>query len=136
MDDADECRLDHRLERLKAELLSPRERAALEDQYGKALGPLIDAKLEAKAQELLQRQAKSIRSIYHALVADMTNRDQLLVSREEAAQLLNISLSTLKRMEERGELPKPQKFGERIVRHRLIDIEAIAKVRLAVVPED
>ena len=41
--------------------------------------------------------------------------------------MLGISLSSIKRLEERGELAEPMKFGERTVRHRLNDIPAFAK---------
>ena len=61
-------------------------------------------------------------------MGDTSDREQWLVSREEAAELLNVSLSTLKRLEG-ADLPEPIKFGERIVRHRLVDIEGLARTR-------
>lgn len=56
-------------------------------------------------------------------------RDELLCTREDAATMLAVSLSTIKRMEEASELPEPIKIGERGVRHRIVDIEKLAKFR-------
>jgi len=121
--------------RLKAKLLPAADREEIETLYGKAVGPIIDAKLEARAQELLGEYRQAWQKTYSDFFGDMTQREVLLVSREEAAALLNVSLSTIKRMEDSGELPEPRKFGERNVRHRLVDIERIANVRLAIWPE-
>lgn len=118
---------DQQLAAAKDKLLPLAERAELEALYGKVIGPIIDAKLEAKAQELVALHAESVRQVLDHALADTIDRDTLLASRDEAAKLLGVSLSTIKRMEESGELPEPIKFGERTVRHRLIDIEAIAK---------
>ncbi len=117
------------VERAKADLLHPAERAALEAQLGEIVGPILDAKLEAKAVELVERYRLTQLAVLSSILGDTTERDRLLVSRDEAAEMLAVSLSTVKRMEESGELPEPIKFGERVVRHRLIDIEAIAKVQ-------
>ena len=117
------------VERAKTELLLPEERAALESQLGAIVGPIIDAKLEAKAVELVERYRQSWLSVFKSVFGETTDRDRFLVSRDEAAELLGVSLSTVKRMEESGQLPEPIKLGERIVRHRLIDVEALAKVR-------
>jgi len=65
----------------------------------------------------------------------MSGRDQLLVSRSEAAAMLGVSLSTIKRMEHTGELPEPIKFNERIVRHRLVDIEEVARTMRPIMPD-
>ena len=132
---ADQRTDQRQLDRAKASLMSPAERATFEVQFGKIVGPLIDAKLEAKARELLERWGEQQQRLWSALGFTDKDRDKLLVSREEAANLLGVSLSTIKRMEDSGELPAPQRFGERIVRHRLVDIEAVAKVKLAVWPE-
>ena len=121
-----------RIEKAKADLLSPVERAELEAALGSLVGPIIDAKLEAKAVELVERYRLAHLATLKEILGDTTYRDQLLVSREDAAVLLSVSLSTIKRMEESGELPEPQRIGERAVRHRLVDIEAIAKVKLRV----
>jgi predicted DNA-binding transcriptional regulator AlpA len=117
------------IDSLKAELLPPSERAKLEDLYGKVIGPIIDAKLEAKAQELLARQSKNLTQVLSELLGP-DDRDARLISRQSAAELLGVSLSTIKRMEASGELPEPIKFGEHTVRHRLIDVEAIARTKL------
>ena len=126
---------DQRRAAAKAQLLSPSERAELEAMYGTVIGPIIDAKLEAKAQELLTRQSANIANTLRSILGDQSDREALLVTRDQAAAMLGTSLSTIKRMEDSGELPEPIKFGERTVRHRLIDIEAIAKVRRKVWPQ-
>ncbi len=132
---ATDLRTDQRIARTKADLLSPADRAELEATYGKLIGPLIDAKLETKARELLDRYQERQLALIRAVVGDTSNRDQLLVSRDEAAEMLGVSLSTVKRMEEGGELPEPIKFNERIVRHRIVDIERLARTRVAVACE-
>jgi len=50
-----------------------------------------------------------------------------MVSRKKAAELLGVSLSTIQRLEERGELPEPERFGPRTVRHQLKDIVEFAR---------
>jgi predicted DNA-binding transcriptional regulator AlpA len=50
-----------------------------------------------------------------------------MVSRKKAAEMLSVSLSTIQRLEERGDLPQPEHFGGRTVRHRLEDIVAFAR---------
>ena len=127
-----------RRQRIKDELLSPRDRADLEDSYGKVIAPIIADLLESKAVEMEERWRQAWLKTYKQFFGDSVDagRDVLLVSREEAADLLGTSLSTVKRMEAAGELPEPIRFNERVVRHRLVDIEAMAKTRLAVWPED
>lgn len=122
-----------RIEAVKAQLLPPSERAQLEAQLGKLVGPLIDAKLEAKAIEMLDRYQKAWMRTFQDFWRDVVEHgDALLVTREDAAKLLGVSLSTIKRMEKSGELPEPMSFGERTVRHKQSDIEAFAKTRQAV----
>lgn len=118
-----------RMTKAKADLLPHDARAELTAAFGEIVGPILDAKLEAKAVELIERYTQAQLAILNAILGDTTDRDRFLVSRDEAAEMLGVSLSTIKRMEESGELPDPIKFGERVVRHRLIDIEALAKVR-------
>jgi predicted DNA-binding transcriptional regulator AlpA len=118
---------DQRLDDTKADLLSPAERAAFEAQFGQLVGPIIDAKLDAKARELMASQADRWRQVLHDVAGPEPEHAARLVSREQAAKLLDVSLSTVKRMEERGELPEPIKFNERVVRHRLVDIEKVAR---------
>jgi len=45
-----------------------------------------------------------------------------LLSRTDVAQMLGLSLRTVERMEEKGELPAPVRLG-RLVRFRASDIE-------------
>ncbi|MEM1306966.1 MAG: hypothetical protein AAGG99_05525 [Pseudomonadota bacterium] len=118
-----------RIDEAKAKLLTPSERAELERALGAVAGPLIDQKLEAKAVELIGRYEQSWSKLLATWNADTTDRSQLLVSRDEVAQMLGVSLSTVKRMESTGELEEPIKFNERVVRHRLVAIERLARTR-------
>ncbi len=118
---------DQRLADAKAQLLSPAERAIIEAQFGQLVGPIIDAKLDAKARELMASQEARWRQVLHDLVGDDPEHAARLISREQAAELLGVSLSTVKRMEERGELPEPIRFNDRVVRYRLVDIEKVAR---------
>lgn len=114
----------------KADLMPPAERAAIIEQFGKAIEPWLDARLEAKARELVARYQDQMLATWEKIFGDGDiPRDELLCSREIAAKMLGVSLSTIKRMEEAGELPDPIKIGERAVRHRIVDIEKLAKFR-------
>jgi predicted DNA-binding transcriptional regulator AlpA len=73
--------------------------------------------------ELAARHEKSWRGLFEYLRQD---DDVVLVSREQAAKMLGICLSSIQRLEKRGELPEPHRFGERTVRHQLKDILAFA----------
>lgn len=114
----------------KADLMPPAERTALIEQFGKAIEPWLDAKLEAKAHELVDRYQAKMLATWGKIFGDGEHpRDELICTREVAAKMLAVSLSTIKRMEEAGELPEPIKIGERGVRHRIVDIEKLAKFR-------
>lgn len=114
----------------RANLLPAADRAELDAMFGKIIGPLIDAKLEAKARELVQRYQDAWSRAFVQINGDgMMPRDQLLCTREDAATMLCVSLSTIKRMEADGHLPEPIQVGERGVRHRLVDIEVLARFR-------
>ena len=125
-------------QRIKDQLLPPRDRAALEETYGKVIAPILASMLEAKAVEMEVRWRQGWLKTYKQFFGDSVDagRDVLLVSREEAADLIGTSLSSIKRMEASGELPEPLRINERVVRHRLIDIEALARTRLAAWPDD
>ena len=120
----------------KAALLPPADRAELEAIYGKVIGPLIDAKLEAKARELVHRYMDGWVAAFDRINGDgMMPRDRLLVSKEEACELLGISLSTFKRLENAGELPERVTLRERVILYPLVEIEKMAKFRgAAMVP--
>ncbi len=125
----------------RANLMPAADRAELEATYGKVIGPLIDAKLEAKleakARELVDRYQEAWVAAFTQINGDATPREELLCTREDAAKMLSVSLSTVKRMETDGLLPDPIAVGERGVRHRLIDIEKLARFRGAPrVPHD
>ena len=114
------------IEKAVAKLLPAIDRDALEATWGRIIGPWLDAKLEAKAVEVVARSQESWRK---ALDCDIgLPRDQLLCSREDAAKMLGVSLSTIQRMEG-GELPEALTIGERNRMHRLIDIEGLARIR-------
>ncbi len=115
------------IERTKMQLLSAAEREELLTQVGRVIEPLLDAKLEAKALELLERYGEHWLGMLATTFGDGEHpREELLCTREEAAKMLGISLSTIKRMEAAGELAEPIKLGERRVAHRVVDIEKIA----------
>lgn len=118
------------IERTKPQLLSPAEREALLSQVGSIIEPLLDAKLEAKALELLERYGDRWLGTLSTILGDGEfPREELLCTREAAAKMLGVSLSTIKRMEAAGELPEPIKLGERRVAHRIVDIEKLAKFK-------
>ena len=115
-----------RMRKIQDQLLSPTERALIEKTYGDVIGPILDAKLEAKAQELVERYRLAWTSAFDHL-ANPGEREKLLVSRDEVADLLGCSLATVKRMEADGRLSEPVRISERVVRHRLVDIERLAR---------
>lgn len=113
------------LHELKERLMPPSEREAFLSQYGQLVAPILEELLEAKAKELVARYAATLAGILDRTDGTIP-RDRLLCTREEAGEMLGVSLSTIKRMEQSGELPEPVRFGERQVRHRLVDVERIA----------
>jgi predicted DNA-binding transcriptional regulator AlpA len=112
----------------REQLLPERERDKLIQQYGEVIRPMLDSLLDAKAEVLATQYESAWRRWFADCKASVVREDgEVLVTRDKAAEKLGISLSSIKRLEERGELPKPQKFGRRTVRHRLNDILAFAK---------
>ena len=113
---------------IKGKLLPESEREELIQQYGEAMRPILEKLLDAKAEQLSQRYEGSWGKWLAEWKAEaVRENEQVLVTRDEAAEMLGISLSSVKRLEDRGELPKPRRFGERTVRHKLSDILAFAK---------
>ena len=111
-------------------MMPAHERDALVAAVGTLLAPWLDAKLEAKALELIERRQDQLVKVWGDIFGDGDlPREELLCTREDAAKMLGLSLSTIKRMEEAGELPEPIRIGERGVRHRIIDIEKLARFR-------
>ena len=110
---------------IRRRLMSPDEQAAFLRTYGEAVRPVLEAALDARVEELASRYEKTWRAMGEYL--QDKDSSALLVSREEAAEMLGISLSSIQRLEKRGELPQPKRFGLRTVRHRLDDILAFAK---------
>jgi excisionase family DNA binding protein len=55
---------------------------------------------------------------------EISNRmaDVAVVSVREVAELLGVNARTVWRMAQRGEIPAPIRFGERVVRWRLLDL--------------
>jgi excisionase family DNA binding protein len=109
---------------LRRNLMSPADQEAFLRTYGEAMRPMLEATLDAKVEELAARYEKAWHAFGEYLRSDEAG---VLVSRDEAAEMLGVSLSSIQRLEKRGELPEPQRFGARTVRHRLEDIRAFAK---------
>jgi len=86
----------------------------------------LTALLDAKVEELAARYEKAWGGVFAHMMRD-EHEGVPMVSRRKAAELLGVSLSTIQRLEERGELPQPEHFGARTVRHRLEDIVAFAR---------
>jgi excisionase family DNA binding protein len=83
--------------------------------------PALTALLDAKVEELAARYEKAWRAASATLKEDERGS---LKTREEVAELLGCSISTVQRLEKSGELPKPRRYGHRTVRHLLSDIRA------------
>jgi len=86
---------------------------------------MLEAVLDERVEELAARYEKAWGGIF----AHMRDEHEgvPMVSRRKAAEMLGVSLSTIQRLEERGELPPPEHFGARTVRHRFEDIVAFAR---------
>jgi predicted DNA-binding transcriptional regulator AlpA len=109
---------------MRCKVMSPAEQEAFLRTYGEAVRPMLEAALDERVEELAAQYEKSWRGFFQYLRAD----DQaVLVSREQAAKMLNVSVASIQRLEKRGELPKPQRFNGRTVRHQLKDILAFAE---------
>jgi predicted DNA-binding transcriptional regulator AlpA len=113
---------------IKEKLLPDREYDELVLRFGEVVRPMLEELLNAKADAVATRYERAWSKWIDNLNASVVRENEdLLVTRDKAAKMLGISLSSIKRLEERGELPQPHKFGERTVRHRLTDILAFAK---------
>jgi excisionase family DNA binding protein len=109
---------------LRHRLMSPAEQEAFLRTYGQAAKPMLEATLDAKIEELASRYQEAWARAFAPLKEDAGVR---LVSREEVAAILGCSVSTVQRMEKSGELPAPERYGHRTVRHELRAIVAFAK---------
>ncbi len=124
------------VEDAKTALLSPAERSAFLFQLGKAIEPWLDAKLEAKARELIEtRQIDRLAAWADIIGSTGTSRNDFLCSREGAAQMLGITLDALTSLETDGTLPRPIKIQRRPA-HRVVDIERIARSSRKGTPSD
>jgi|SRR5689334_21018211 predicted DNA-binding transcriptional regulator AlpA len=109
---------------LRRKLMSPAEQEAFLRTYGEAARPMLEAALDARVEELAARYEKSWRGFFEYIRGD---DDAVLVTRDQAAKMLNVSVASIQRLEQRGELPKPRHFGSRTVRHQLKDVVAFAR---------
>jgi hypothetical protein len=109
-------------ENLREKLLPASDLKRLVRQYGELILPTLEKLLNAKVEELAVRYEEAwTRAFAHLKVDDGVQ----LVSRKKAAGMLGISLSSIQRLEQRGELPKPHRYG-RTVRHQIDDILTFA----------
>jgi excisionase family DNA binding protein len=109
---------------LREKLLPAEDREELVRLHGELILPALTALLDAKVEELAERYEKAWRSTFAALKEDDST---VLISREQAAELLGCSISTIQRLEKSGELPEPRRYGHRTVRHRVGDIRDFAR---------
>jgi hypothetical protein len=91
---------------LPNKLVSPTQRADIVRTYGAVIGPILEAKLEAKAAELVERYRLAWISAFDHL-ANASEREKLLVSRDEGSDLLACSLARAKGMAADGLWPTP-----------------------------
>ena len=109
---------------LREKLLPAQDREELVRLHGELILPALTALLDEKVEELAARYEKAWRAAFATLKEDESSE---LKTREEVAELLSCSVSTVQRLEKSGELPKPRRYGHRTVRHRLGDIRAFAQ---------
>jgi hypothetical protein len=86
--------------------------------------PILEEVLDVRVQELATRHEESWRGFFEYLTQDA---DVILVSGDQAAKMLNVSVASIQRLKQRGELPESQRFKERTVRHQLKDMLAFAR---------
>ena len=112
-------------ENLRERLLPAGEREELVRLYGELVLPTLEKLLDAKIEELASRYEEAW--AWARAFAPLKETDGIrLVTRKKAAEMLGVSLSSIQRLEKRGDLPEPERFG-RTVRHELDDIVAFAK---------
>jgi predicted DNA-binding transcriptional regulator AlpA len=110
-------------ENLREKLFPTTDREELVRLHGELILPMLEKLLDAKIEELARRYEKAWTGAFATLNED---DGDILKSREEVAEMLGISLSSVQRLEQRGELPEPKRFGRRTVRHRLKAIRDFA----------
>ncbi len=109
---------------LREKLLPAGDRDELVRLHGELILPALSKLLDAKVEELGARYERAWRGYFAALKEDDSGK---LITREEAAERLSCSVSTIQRLEKSGELPEPKRYGHRTVRHKLSDIRAFAE---------
>jgi len=77
---------------------------------------MLEAVLDERVEELASRYEKGWRGIFEHMRDE--HEGVLRVTRRQAAKMLRVSLSTIQRLVKRGELPQPEHWGARTVRHR------------------
>src|SRR5215468_1810924 len=90
---------------IRRKLMTPAEQEDFLRTYGEAARPMLEAVLDERVEELAARYEKAWGGIF----AHMRDEHEgvPMVSRRKAAEMLGVSLSTIQRLEERGELPPP-----------------------------
>jgi excisionase family DNA binding protein len=111
---------------LREQLLPAADREELVRLHGELVLPALTQLLDAKVEELATRYERAWQRHFASLKEDDS---AVLVSREEAAERLSCSISTIQRLEKSGELPAPERYGHRTVRHRLSAVRAFAESR-------
>jgi predicted DNA-binding transcriptional regulator AlpA len=120
---------DHPLGRQQRDLLREKlfpagDRDELVRLHGELILPALTELLDAKVEKLAAQYEKAWKAAFATLKEDDS---AVLIPREQVAELLGCSISTVQRLEKSGKLPKPQRYGHRTVRHRLGDIRAFAQ---------
>ena len=109
---------------LREKLLPASDRDELVRLHGELILPALTKLLDDKVEELGARYERALHGYFGALKEDDSAN---LITRDQSAELLGCSISTIQRLEKSGELPEPKRYGHRTVRHRLGDIRAFAK---------
>jgi predicted DNA-binding transcriptional regulator AlpA len=110
-------------ENLRERLLPAADREELARLHGELTLPALEKLLDAKVEELAIRYEEAWTRAFATLKQD----DGELLTRKKVAERLGCRISTIQRLEKSGELPEPERYSHRTVRHELRAIIAFAK---------
>jgi excisionase family DNA binding protein len=108
-------------------LLTAAQAAAIARDYGQPVADMLTANVKAMQADHYAKMAAIIQAGLEATAPDEPPRGPILLSHGEVAELLDISVATVKRLVQDGRLPKPVQISAHRIGHRWTDVRDFAR---------